>query len=325
MARTDSTLRSLFSTRAAKVLSLLAAVLLLSALAPAAAFAEGPWADEKLQQLYEANEAAQAELEAAQDACDEADAIVTQCENALQAAKENNSFVQEFWHNILMAMNDLDAAETEVEIEEATDALNLAIQEAAIALGLPEDKEVIEQYCVGAAAALRDAAQAVADARTARKAAYDEYEKVNEKACAAKEAYESYAELETIELTFDLGGGALGSETGTITRMTKVGDVVQLPDAPTLEGYTFKFWKGSEYAAGAEYTVEGEHAFAAEWEQNASSDEKSDSNKSGSNAKSKIPATGDDMSKVVIPLSVAAGVALIVLIGAAIKRRRGKN
>ena len=293
-------------------LALFTAALLVAFVAPTAAYAEGPWADEKLQQLSEANDAAQKELALAQDACDEADAIVTQCENALQAAKENNSFVQEFWHNILMAMNDLDAAETEVEIEEATNALNRAIQEAAIALGLPEDKEVIEQYAADVSAALADAAQAVADARTARKAAYDEYEKVNEKACAAKEAYESYAELETIELTFDLGGGALGSETGTIARKTKVGDVVQLPDAPTLEGYTFKFWKGSEYAAGAEYTVEGEHAFAAEWEQNAS-----DSNQPNS-AKPATPATGDDAGMLAIPISIVAG---IVLIGSAVRRR----
>jgi len=65
-------------------------------------------------------------------------------------------------------------------------------------------------------------------------------------------------------LTFDLAGGTLDGKTGKITMEANVGDTVKLPKAPTKDGYAFKFWKGSEYAAGAEYKVEGDHAFAAE-------------------------------------------------------------
>ncbi|HAM14945.1 MAG TPA: hypothetical protein DCP91_03605, partial [Eggerthellaceae bacterium] len=70
-------------------------------------------------------------------------------------------------------------------------------------------------------------------------------------------------------LTFDLAGGTIDGKTGTITIEANVGDTIKLPGAPTREGYTFKFWKGSEYEAGADYEVEGDHAFTAEWEKDA--------------------------------------------------------
>ena len=66
-------------------------------------------------------------------------------------------------------------------------------------------------------------------------------------------------------LTFDLAGGKLDSKTGAITIEANVGDTVKLPAAPTRKGYTFKCWKGSEYAAGDKYEVEGDHTFTAEW------------------------------------------------------------
>lgn len=72
-------------------------------------------------------------------------------------------------------------------------------------------------------------------------------------------------------LTFDLGGGTLDGKTGTITIEANVGDTIKLPGAPTREGYTFQYWKGSKYEAGAEYKVEGDHAFTAEWKKNSSS------------------------------------------------------
>ncbi len=74
--------------------------------------------------------------------------------------------------------------------------------------------------------------------------------------------------------------------------------------------------------ADAEYAVEGEHTFAAEWEQNASNDEKNDSDEPTNDSKPIIPVTGDDMGMVVIPLFVAVGVALVALVGAAVKRRK---
>ena len=114
------------------------------------------------------------------------------------------------------------------------------------------------------------------------------------------EIYAVFAKAAT--LTFDLGGGTLDGKTGTITIEAKVGYKINLPGAPTKDGYTFKCWKGSEYDAGAEYTVEGDHEFTAEWEK----------------TKPTIPPTGD-----ATPLALA--LALLVLSGAglAFARRRG--
>ena len=68
-------------------------------------------------------------------------------------------------------------------------------------------------------------------------------------------------------LTFDLGGGTLDGKTGKFTIEANIGDVIAIPAAPSREGYTFKYWKGSEYYPGDKYTVEGDHTFTAEWEQ----------------------------------------------------------
>ncbi len=67
-------------------------------------------------------------------------------------------------------------------------------------------------------------------------------------------------------LTFDLGGGTIDGKT-SLTIEADVGDVIAIPDAPVRDGYTFKYWKGSEYYPGDKYTVEGDHSFTAVWEQ----------------------------------------------------------
>ena len=122
-------------------------------------------------------------------------------------------------------------------------------------------------------------------------------------------------------LTFDLAGGTLDGKTGTITIEAYVGETIKLPGAPTKEGYTFKYWRGSEHAAGAEYVVpEGGHAFTAEWEQNAS--ESADSGKSNTNAKAAIPATGDPLASLPIALTAAAAIAAACLAFAALRLRR---
>lgn len=66
-------------------------------------------------------------------------------------------------------------------------------------------------------------------------------------------------------LTFDLAGGTLDGKTGTVSLEAEVGKTITLPAAPTKAGYTFQYWKGSEYKAGAEYTVDGDHTFTAVW------------------------------------------------------------
>ncbi len=67
------------------------------------------------------------------------------------------------------------------------------------------------------------------------------------------------------DLTFDLNGGTLDGKTGIITMTYEYGYEINLPDAPTKEGYTFKYWRGSTHAAGEKYTVTEKHDFTAEW------------------------------------------------------------
>ena len=77
------------------------------------------------------------------------------------------------------------------------------------------------------------------------------------------------ADPKSFSLSFDLGEGVLDGKTGIITIDAKYGDTITLPGAPTREGYTFLYWKGSRYDAGASYTVDGQHNFTAVWEKNA--------------------------------------------------------
>ena len=125
------------------------------------------------------------------------------------------------------------------------------------------------------------------------------------------------APIEKATLKFDLGGGTLDGKTGKLTIEANAGDTIKLPGAPTREGYTFKFWKGSQYAAGADYKVEGDHVFTAEWEKNATSDT-SDSGK-----KSPLPATGDDSAAALTLCALMALASLASLAGSATLRRRG--
>ena len=122
---------------------------------------------------------------------------------------------------------------------------------------------------------------------------------------------------EKATLTFDLAGGTLDGKTGSITIDASVGDTVKLPAAPKREGYTFKYWKGSQYAAGADYKVEGDHSFTAVWERNATSDS-GDSDK-----KSPLPATGDDNAAALTLCTLMALASLALLSGSAALRRRG--
>ena len=117
-------------------------------------------------------------------------------------------------------------------------------------------------------------------------------------------------------MTFDLAGGTLDGKTCTVTIKANIGDTIKLPTAPTRDGYTFKCWKGSEYAAGADYKVEGDHAFTAVWEKVASS----------SPAKHGIPATGDPLIDMLLPLMalVAASGLCLAVAGIALGKRRSR-
>lgn len=98
---------------------------------------------------------------------------------------------------------------------------------------------------------------------------------------AVKEATYTATYTKTVnkyDLTFDLNGGTLNGQTGKITMTYEYGSKINLPDAPTKEGYKFLYWKGSQYEAGAEYTVDGPHDFTAVWEKVETSPKTGDNN-----------------------------------------------
>lgn len=65
-------------------------------------------------------------------------------------------------------------------------------------------------------------------------------------------------------ITFDLNGGKLWKQSGKVTKEYAIGDTIKMPK-PTRKGYTFKYWKGSKYKAGAKYKIKGDHTFKAVW------------------------------------------------------------
>ena len=161
-------------------------------------------------------------------------------------------------------------------------------------------------------------------------------------------------ELATYSITFDLGGGTLDGETGTVTWAIEEGSVITLP-APTRDGFTFDYWEGSRYEAGASYTVEGDHAFTARWKVNeTTADEPEETTSGGSgntssgeptnsgnttsgtstnsgNTASAAPAnsgrtpTGDSSHFMLYSVLTAAAAAAVLTIAAVWKRRAGRG
>ena len=125
---------------------------------------------------------------------------------------------------------------------------------------------------------------------------------------------EAPAPVKKATLTFDLAGGTLDGKTGKITIEANVGDVIEIPKAPTREGYTFKYWKGSEYNPGDKYTVESDHTFTAVWEKS--------SNGGTAAAKGSSPKTGDMLGTLFAALAAMAAFALCLAAIAMLKIRR---
>ena len=49
-----------------------------------------------------------------------------------------------------------------------------------------------------------------------------------------------------------------------MTEKYPAGTVIKIKIAPVREGYTFTYWKGSEYRVGDEYTVSEDHELVAQ-------------------------------------------------------------
>ena len=104
-----------------------------------------------------------------------------------------------------------------------------------------------------------------------------------------------------------------------------MGDVIEMPAAPTREGYTFKYWKGSQYNPGDKYTVDGDHAFTAVWEENSKGGgTNTDTKDTGSSSATKgsSPKTRDALGATVASLAATAACALCLAAIAMLQNRR---
>ena len=67
-------------------------------------------------------------------------------------------------------------------------------------------------------------------------------------------------------ITYDANRGRFADGKRIKTEEHSLGANIQIMEAPTRRGYTFKYWKGSEYQPGDPYTVKDHHTFVAQWE-----------------------------------------------------------
>ena len=74
--------------------------------------------------------------------------------------------------------------------------------------------------------------------------------------------------LKDSTITYKLNGGTYNGSSDDIIITGKPGSTIRIHDAPEREGYTFLYWKGSEYYPGQEYTIGEDHAFTAMWKKN---------------------------------------------------------
>ncbi|MBR5995859.1 MAG: Cna B-type domain-containing protein [Eubacteriaceae bacterium] len=70
-----------------------------------------------------------------------------------------------------------------------------------------------------------------------------------------------------VTITYKLNGGSYNGDTSDIIEKYPKGVVINIHEAPVRNGYTFLYWKGSEFDPGDEYTVTEDHEFVAQWKE----------------------------------------------------------
>ena len=150
-------------------------------------------------------------------------------------------------------------------------------------------------------------------------------------------------EAEKYSIVFDPSGGSVYGSDKPVTSIYNYNEVITMP-TPSREGYTFLYWKGSEYRAGESYTIVGDHTFVAQWKKDSgmsdepgATDETKQTNRSDAGEKAEgvqtqpnkegsstgISATGDQFGLIAIVLSViAAGMLAAIILVAVLRRSR---
>ena len=130
----------------------------------------------------------------------------------------------------------------------------------------------------------------------------------------------------TYEIRYKLNGGTYDGSTDDIVEEYPEGTVISIHDAPERDGYTFDYWKGSEYQPGDQYTVTGDHVFEAQWkkadDKKKHSSHDDDDDDDGHHHRKSAP-TGDNSNAalwIALVLLAALGV-----VGTIIYRRRNRK
>ena len=146
----------------------------------------------------------------------------------------------------------------------------------------------------------------------------------------------------TYEIRYKLNGGTYDGSTEDIVEEHPEGSVITIHEAPERDGYTFDYWKGSEYQPGDEYTVTGDHVFEAQWkkadDKKKHSDHDDDDDDDDSHHHRKSAPTGDNSNAalwIALVLVAALGVvgtiialvlvAALGVVGTIIYRRRNRK
>ncbi len=117
------------------------------------------------------------------------------------------------------------------------------------------------------------------------------------------------------KISYDPAGGALRGSTDIYVEEHEEGETITILEAPVRSGYTFQYWKGSEYQPGDKYVVEGDHTFTAVWEENVEPVPVPD-NKDN-------PTTGDEAGLLIWMVALIA--AAILMLGLIATRKTGRN
>ena len=84
-------------------------------------------------------------------------------------------------------------------------------------------------------------------------------------------------------ITYKLNGGEYKGSSDDINEVYDAGTEIKIHSEPVRAGYTFLYWKGSEYRAGDEYLVTEDHTFTAQWARTTPKDEPEDPDDPGQN------------------------------------------
>ena len=141
------------------------------------------------------------------------------------------------------------------------------------------------------------------------------------------EKTEPEPERVTASITYRLEGGSYKGSTADITEEHFVGDVITIHEAPEKDGYSFSYWKGSEYKPGDKYTVNGDHIFTAVWTEKGKGSGAYEDTDGADGSRGGAAKTGDKGAGFYLVMLLGAAVAMTAMLAgrlsAAAKRKTG--